>query len=107
MAKKTTATPAAAPINPFKIAKTKAPAKKGLDHVTPTDEVIKAAVDEYKRISAEMKNLEGQLSGHKSVVETYAKGIFAERHVKGVTGNFNIDGNADTVQFQAQNRNAG
>lgn len=89
--------------NPIKVKKTSEPKKGKLDIVIPESEIIKAAVDKFKAISAQMKNLDGELAGHKSIIAGYAKGAFAERQMKNVSGNFNILGNTETCQFQAHN----
>jgi len=110
-AKKATTTPAAAaPISPFKVKSASNSKSSGSPHVTPSDASIKDAVDEFKKIKAEIKNLEGQLAGTSAVLSTFGRAQFAERHMNGQasgTGNFIIDGHTDTVSFQYQNAGSG
>ena len=95
---------AAPKINPFAKIKSRSDAKAGgLDHVkAPTPDVAQA-VDDYKKLSAQIKSLEGELARSKGVLEQFGRLTFAQRQTRNHGGNFYIDGNEDTVSFQYQN----
>lgn len=101
-------TPAKTPVtNPFAKAKKSSDGAKGkLDHVNPEDPIVKAAVDQYKHLAAEIKRLEGEQSAHKAVLSTYGRQIFAERQTKEISGNFHIQGEAESVTYIYQNSNS-
>jgi hypothetical protein len=65
--------------------------------------VVADSVDQYVKLHAQIKLLEGQQDKFKDAVLIEAKKTFANRVFDGTTGNLKILGNAESVTFITQN----
>lgn len=88
--------PKPAASNPFKIADSKTTTKKSKTELTVAPDAVAKSVDEFCRISGEIKSLDGELSAHKRVIAGFAKGAYAENAKEGDFQNLKIQGVKET-----------
>ena len=97
-------------IDPFTVIEgtAKKTSKSGLKDVTVPKKLV-AAIDDYARIHAEIKSLEGEKEQCRNEIEPFAKEKYAERLFEGTSGNFKLSGEKSVVSFitMAKSKNIG
>ncbi len=89
--------------NPLKnMKKTSESSKSSLTSIQASDPIA-SSVDEYARIQAEIKHLEGERDSYKKPITDEGKAKYAERMMSGQLGNIKLIGNEHMVTFIAQN----
>jgi len=93
--------------DPFsRAAKEKKATSTSLEKINPPTE-IKFSVDEYKKLDGQIKVLEGEKAGHKSILEAFARDTYATRQVAEKSGNFAILGDSSHVTYIVQDASGG
>ncbi len=93
-------------IDPFKTKKTKAPASKTNDTVTPPAPVAEA-IDKFREYQEQARHFEGEATIHKDKVQDFCQAEYTRRLANGVQGSFKILGDETMVTYVVTESSAG
>src|SRR4051812_38865644 len=93
-------------IDPFKTKKTKAPASKANDTVTPPVEVAEA-IDKFREFQEQARHFEGEATIHKDKIQDFCQLEYTRRLANGVQGSFKVLGDETMVTYVITESSAG